>query len=381
MNFDPRSTSSFTFSESEYENRLRLVREKMSHAGADVLLVDCVEHMTYLFGYSPPAAIYQAALLPVVGPPVAIVRALDASTFVEQSWLTDTILFRDWENPIDVLVQAFHERGWANSSIAVEFDSHFMPVKRFRSIERGLPEATFVDFSNVIWEIRLLKSDAEIACLRRAARIADNSIMAAINKSGEGVPERECAAAIYAEAMRTGADNTRLMLMAAGKRSDSLHGRLGDHVLESGDILHTELVPTFRGYGARVMRSTSIGAPDDVTASIAGQLIELQDRQFETMRPGAIAGDVDKILRESVIAAGLRKTYENFTGYTLGYVGLPRTSDFTRTFLPGDVWELEPRMAFHMYTSAGGLAFSDTILITNSGAERLTKTPRQLFVR
>jgi Xaa-Pro dipeptidase len=61
------------------------------------------------------------------------------------------------------------------------------------------------------------------------------------------------------------------------------------------------------------------------------------------MVPGALAGDVDAILRDGILAAGLRKTYDNISGYTLGHYHLagPRTSDFTRIFHPGAGWELE----------------------------------------
>lgn len=369
------------FPRAEYERRLARVREKMAEIGADLLLVDGVEHMAYLFGYVPPAAIYQPALLPLDGEPVIIVRALDASTFAEQSWVADRVLFRDWENPVDVLANTCRERGWARAAIAVEFDSHFLPVGRFRAIESALPEARFLDFSKIIWELRLIKSDHEIAYLSRAAEIADRALMAAIDAAGPGVMERECAAALYAEALRAGADNGRSALMASGKRSHSLHGRLGSHRLEDGDILHVESVPLYYGYGARIMRSTMIGACSAELQDVAERLIELQDRQYDAMRPGALAGDVDSILRDGALAAGLRDTYENFTGYTLGYIGLPKTSDFTRAFLPGDNWTLATGMVFHMYTFAKGLAFSDTVLVTSSGSERLTKTPRQLFVR
>ncbi len=85
----------------------------------------------------------------------------------------------------------------------------------------------FLDFSRVIWEIRLLKSGEEIACLRRAGEIADAALMAAVEAAADGVSERECAAVFCAAALKAGADNGRNLLLAGGKRSGSLHGRLG----------------------------------------------------------------------------------------------------------------------------------------------------------
>ena len=62
------------------------------------------------------------------------------------------------------------------------------------------------------------------------------------------------------------------------------------------------------------------------------------------MRPGAVACDIDAILRQGVLAEGLRDSYDNITGYTLGYYAYPgpHTSDFTRTFHPEAEWTLEP---------------------------------------
>ncbi len=101
------------------------------------------------------------------------------------------------------------------------------------------------------------------------------------------------------------------------------------------------------------------------------------------MKPGAVAREVDGICREAVLAAGLRDRYDNATGYTLGYHApwSPRTSDFTRMFIPTADWVVEARMVFHMYASAMGLSFSETMLVTESGAERLTQAERVLFVR
>ena len=58
----------------------------------------------------------------------------------------------------------------------------------------------------------------------------------------------------------------------------------------------------------------------------------------------------------------------------------PRTSDFTRLFTAEADWRLEAGMVLHMYASAGaGLAFSETVLVTDAGPERLTRTERRLL--
>ncbi|WP_341858152.1 M24 family metallopeptidase [Sinorhizobium medicae] len=142
-----------------------------------------------------------------------------------------------------------------------------------------------------------------------------------------------------------------------------------------------EVIPRFQGYGARLMRPMVLGDAPDSLRSIASDLLELQDSQFAAMKPGVKACDVDRILREGVLSAGLRNEYPNITGYTMGYYPdfTVRPSDFNRVLLPTSEWTFEEGMVFHMYTSAKGIGFSETVLITASGCERLTNIERQIL--
>jgi Xaa-Pro dipeptidase len=110
-------------------------------------------------------------------------------------------------------------------------------------------------------------------------------------------------------------------------------------------------------------------------------MIALQDEQLAALKPGAKARDVDRIMRQGALDAGLRPTYDNITGYTLGHYPdyMLRASDFTWVFLPTSDWTVEEGMAFHMYTSAGGIAISETVVVGADGAERLTKIDRKLY--
>ncbi|TIT59955.1 MAG: hypothetical protein E5W60_19520, partial [Mesorhizobium sp.] len=74
------------FDQAEYQARIRAIQSVMELRGAEMLLVDQIDHLAYLFGYLATAARYQAALIPVQGEPWLIVRELDLGTFLDQSW-------------------------------------------------------------------------------------------------------------------------------------------------------------------------------------------------------------------------------------------------------------------------------------------------------
>ena len=178
-----------------------------------------------------------------------------------------------------------------------------------------------------------------------------------------------------------GGDPGHVGLIAAARGWDFLHAPLDDDPLKQGDVLHLELVSRYRGYDARMMRCVALGPVDAARQAAAQTLIALQDAQIAAMKPGALASDVDAVLRRGVVEAGLRTDYLNITGYTLGYYSkLPiRSSDFTRTFSPASRWKIEPGMTFHIYASAQGVAISETVLVRAKGAERLTKLKRCVF--
>lgn len=384
LSIDPEQGIMMTdqdFSEEEYRKRLANVRKRMADRGVDLLVVDQFEHLVYLFGYLPTAAKYQACLLPLDGEPHMIVRSMDCAVFRNQSWLTSWREFSDAEDPVAVACDEIALRYGSGLRIGMEFDSHILTVGRYRQFRTLCPGSDILDFSGEITELRLLKSPAELSYLRRAARIADECMAAAVEVAGAGICEREAAAAAYATAMRAGADNGRVLLGASGKQTDSIHGRLGVRMLEEGDVLHLEMVPQVRGYSARVMRPTFIGRPDPEAAHLARRMIEIQNQQIAAMAPGMTGGEIDAIARDQLLNEKLCSSYANHTGYTLGYHAQPRTSEHTRIFIPSAKWVLMPGMVFHMFMAVQGIGFGDTVLVTETGHERLTRTPRDSFLR
>jgi Xaa-Pro dipeptidase len=365
----------------EYEARVKRVRERMAARNLDVLIIDQSEFLAYLTGFLISENMYRACLLPRDGEPIMILRTVDLGPFAESSWLSRSVAFADWEDPIRVLADTIRSLGCAKGRVGLDEDSYCMPLSRFKHLSAQLPDARFADFSGVMAELRARKSAREIAVLRRAAGIGDLGIEAALKASGEGRSARDAAAAVYQVFMQEGADAARAGIITAGVGNAFLHGGLTSAPLAKGDILHMELLPYIDGYSARLMRSAVIGEIEPRRAQLARRLIEIQDRQFAAMKPGASAADVDALARDAMLAGGLRPDYPNITGYSLGCypAHTPRTSDFSRIFLPTADWTLEEGMVFHMYVSADGLALSETVLLTATGHECLTRAPRQIF--
>lgn len=368
------------FPEDEYAERLVRLRAVMAERGIDTVIADEAEMLHYFTGFTISENLYRCVVIPMAGTPTMVVRKLDEQPFVDTAWFDRRRAFADIEDSIAVTADVIKAEG--AGCVGLDLNSYCMTAKRFMRLRELLGETRFVDLSDVMRALRINKSPREIEVLKQAAAIADGAMRRAIAATVPGASSRTAMGAAANAFIDLGADVARTGPITVGRGWNFMHGKPNSDPLRPGDILHVELVPKVQGYCARLMRPAVMGEPTAELADAAAKLIEIQDKQIAAMVPGAPARAVDAILREGAVAAGLRPDYVNNTGYTLGYYfeQAPRTSDFTRLFTPQADWLLEPGMVFHMYTSAAaGVAFSETVWVSDDGPVCLTRLERKLF--
>jgi Xaa-Pro dipeptidase len=227
--------------------------------------------------------------------------------------------------------------------------------------------------------MRLIKSSAEIAYQRRAARVAEAGMQAAIDSAGVGVSEREMAAEICAAMIRAGSDLPGPGVLSSGERAFHLHGGYSDRILERGDLVQIETTPNVRHYHARFMRPVRVAEASDEDHRLVERLIAIQDAALAEVRPSVPASVPDAIYRDGVLSEGIRESYTNKTFYSVGLLLQPSGGEPLEA-APGCDWSFEAGMTFHTYVLARGFGMSETIAVTTEGCERLTRFPRQLFV-
>ncbi|MGR4932701.1 aminopeptidase P family N-terminal domain-containing protein [Bradyrhizobium sp. CAR08] len=210
--------------------------------------------------------------MPLYQEPVAIIRALDSAIFAEKSWFSDHVPFAENESPIKVLAETVQARGFGASAMGVERDSHFLTVDRALELQSLLPNASIVDFSQVMWEMRYVKSPLELACLQVAAQICGRAATAAFAVAMPGINEREVFAGMTSEAWRSRADNAQIAVMASEPRSGSLHAEIRGRTLAGGTSCMLNLFHIFAAklpeYAPEIdrradRRTTTVGRNND----------------------------------------------------------------------------------------------------------------------
>lgn len=372
-----------TFSAGEYRNRYNAVQQELRAQELDLAIVDEPEMMGWLSGYWTTENLWRACIIPAFGEPVLLVRKLDVTPARSRCWFEKIIGFSDWQDPLLILADVVQEMNITTARVAVDFQSHSFTVARFHHLSAFFPKSEICDLRRSLWDLRRCKSTEEISLMRTASTLVDQMLEHLINSIAEGITPRDVASKAAADAFKLGFDDAFIGPITVASGWDSLHGFMPESPFKNGDLVHIELLPRLRGYSSRIMRSVAIGGASAEQQQITARLCAIQDQQIAAMIPGAVASDVDSIVRNGVVDAGLRESYQNITGYTLGLTPITsqRTSDLHRCFSPDAGWQLEAGMVFHVYTSAAGIALSETVLVTREGGERLTRSPRMLFER
>ncbi|MGB6103770.1 MAG: Xaa-Pro peptidase family protein [Pusillimonas sp.] len=370
-----------SFSEREYLERVSAVRARMQELEMEVAILDQVETMVWLSGFGISETLWRCCVVPLEGDPFLIVRSLDLVPARERTWLEDIVGFRDWDDPVAILRHELEKRGLHESTIGIEFSSQSMSLHRYKRLKSELPAARFIDLGQALWVLRTIKSEAEIDYHKKAGAVCDAALANAVKVVRIGCTQRDVIRAASATYLEMGADTGPVGPITTGHGWGALHGNEHSTPVDAGTIVHVELVPRVRGYSTRIMRSVIAGEPTVRQQEVAAHLIRIQDAQLAAIVPGADARDVDELARRPILELGLRPHYENITGYTLGC--FPATtqivSDFSHAFTPAANWRIQEGMVLHMYVSAEGLAFSESIVVRTRGVERLTKTERRLF--
>ena len=254
-----------------------------------------------------------------------------------------------------------------------------LPLSTYRKLRERLGEAELREASELLWRMRRVKDEEELKLMRRAGELADIGMEAAREALKPGVREHEVAAEIAYAMMREGAEGLAFQpIIASGPRSAYPHGGVTDRKIRSGELVVVDIGAIYREYKSDITRTFIIGEASERQREIYSVVLEAHLKAMEAMKPGIEARRIDGVAREIISNAG----YGDYFIHSLGHgVGLevhepPRLSEEGEDILEaGNVVTDEPGIYIPGY---GGVRIEDTVHITPSGVERLTRFEKEL---
>jgi Xaa-Pro dipeptidase len=375
------------FSDAEFERRLRAVRESAARRGFDALLLFSPSNVYYLSGFfSVNLWDFQCLLVPLSGEPVLVIREFEKGRFQ-----TSCRLHEPWTYPPDgsgplAVAQAARHYGYHNQRLGLEV-SRYLEAKSFETFKEQLPEAELLEATDVMNEARLVKSEEEIGCLRKAAKITGAGMCAALEAVKEGVTDSDIAAEAARALLASGSDFMCIdPIVAAAHNAGLPHSTVSGLRLKSGDPVFVELGACVWRYTAPLMRTAVVGHVSAQLRELADYSSRTLDALIAALKPGIPAYEAAKAAQCALAPIESRIFFHYVWGYSVGVGFPPSWLEETNFFIQTNNFrELQPGMVFHlplMLRVLGhyGAGFSETVLITPTGAEVLTEVPRQLRV-
>lgn len=379
------------FSEEELAGRRRQTYDAMAAAGIDGLLIFRQETMFYLTGYDTFGYVFfQCLYLGQNGAMTLLTRAPDLRQAQHTSVIEDIRIWVDGPdaNPAEELAEILKGHGCLNHKIGVEWESYGLTAQNGQRLARALEGfCTTLDASDLVSMQRVVKSPAEVAYVRRAAELADDAYDQAVELTASGASEGDILAAMQGAVFRGGGDYPGNEYVIGSGR-DALLCRYfsGRRDLDANDQLTLEWAGAYRHYHAAMMRTFIVGNPPARQQRMFEASAEALVAVEEAIKPGNTFGDAFDAHAQVLDKAGLGAHRLNACGYSLGTTFAPNWMDWPMLYRGNPVHFLPGMVVFcHMiiFDSDAGLAMTlgETVLATESGHERLSRSALELVVK
>ena len=387
-----------SFSKKEYKERLKKVQSLMQKKGIELLISQDTANINYLTGYDAWSFYYAQCVIVHINSdePICFIRAQDAGgAFIKTYLKKENIVIYDekyihtWpSHPYDALVDLLKKNKWDKLQIGVEMDAHYFTAYCYEKLKQGLPNATIKDSERLVNWVRVVKSNAEIDFMKKAAIISENAMKTAMDIINPGVRQCDAVAEIQKTLFRGTGDYggeyaSIATLLPTGKGTSASHLTASDEKFVTGEATVVELSGTYKRYHAPMARTVNLGKPEQKKIDAMNATNEALDAGINASRPGNTANDVAEKFWEVLDKYKIKK--ESRTGYSIGIGYPPDWGEHTLNISKGDMTILKPNICYHMIAvmqfGNWGVEASESIRITEDGNELLCNFSRDLHVK
>ena len=384
------------FTKAEYADRLARVRAEMESRGLEALVIGDPSNINWLTGYDAWSFYTpQVMLVDLHDGPFWMGRLMDAGAAKFTTYLSDaqlvpypeTLVQRPDTHPMAHIAAWMVDRGFGRARIGYESDSYFLSPRALATLQAGLPDAEFVDADLLVNWQRLIKSEAEIEIMSRAARVAEAAMRTAWDGARAGVRQCDLMADVVATQIRgtpeQGGDMPAIHpLILAGEAAATAHPLWTDAPLEPGQTIAFELGACVRRYNVGLARTVHIGTPPDDLQRTAAAVEEGMAAVMDSLKAGAVAGDVHAAWQRVLDRYGLEKPSR--IGYSIGAAYAPDWGEHTLSFRPGETTIVPEDAVVHiilgMWMDDWGMELSETLHVRRNDCLRMCDFPQQVHV-
>ena len=387
-------------SQKEFERRIEAVKQELVKRKIAALYLTSPASVFYLTGYSYIATERPMALIvPVKGKITLFAPLLERDHIPLRTKIIEEVKtypeYPGKKHPIDYFAEFLKEMKLHNRKIGTDNMAGAAGIWGYEGppITEKLPKAKFILAKDIIGKMRMIKSEEEIQLIKESAKWANlaHTLLQEYTAPGMWDVEVSITASYEASLMMRKALGPDYMPVRWGRfpASAGFRGQVGpmsaiphaiatNRNIQEGDVVVTGAGADVGGYSCELERTMIVGKPNNKQKKFFEIMRKAQEAALKAFKPGAKCSDVDKAAKKVFLKAGCEKYVLHHTGHGLGLEGHepPWLDIGDQTVLkPGMVLSCEPGIYIPGFA---GFRHSDTVLITEDGAEIITYYPRDI---
>ncbi len=346
-------------------NRVKALKQEATKQGKPSnFLIFNPTNILYFANFSGANAL----LIPEEGENILYVSGVNYEQAKEETRDLTVELLNRGENLMEKIVRQISSHKFSVDAISIE---------SWRALAKAVGGEEKIELANsLIRDLRKIKDKKEIELIRKACKLADIGIKAAAETIHPGVKEKEVAAEIEYAMRMAGSDGVAFeTIVASGYCCAYPHGTFLEKIIQEGDFVVVDLGAIYKNYRSDISRTFIAGNASDRQTRIYQTVKSAQQKAYESIKQGILASEVDSAARRVIEEAGFGKFFVHNLGHGVGLDihEAPILSPDSKDILEkGNVVTIEPGIYVPGF---GGVRIEDTMLITKSGAEKLTAAP------
>lgn len=363
----------------EYEHRYARARALMEKQGIDALLITAETNYLYFTGHRSPQNPVDkirpyVVLLPRDRDPVVFVMPFEEGHVRFTTWITDVRPYGLLQHNT-VIADTLRDLRLDGGRIGCELGREQyleLSYNDFVDLQGRLPEATFADASQILLDLRNVKSPAEIERMRTICHMTSRTEQRLFQNVHPGMTNMDVARLLRRFAIDEGAERVVTISMASGK--DFTKGKISipiPRVLEEGDTLTVDTSFELNGYCSDVCWTAVVGRASQKQQDMYKFVLDLNQKCYAALKPGNLCEDVVKVCREELAKSGRTTQAVGRIGHGVGREGAEYPS-----LALGEKIPLEPGMVFacnpNFSTDFGFFNVEEDLVVTERGSEFLT---------
>src|SRR3972149_286971 len=225
------------------------------------------------------------------GEPTVMVRSGEFSRVLEESWIKDVRIYREFEGgPMPALAEILREKGLATSRVGIE--KYYLLTQYYEELQALLPKCRFVDCGRLIDEVRMIKTPKEVEVLRSAFVNTEKAIQIAYEMARPGDTTRTIATWMTHALLKFGADTVPFLVLASGTKSAHTHPMPDETRIQYGETLRVDVGGLFNGYFSDLARMAVVGRPSPKQQETDRELLDATYQIRQMLKANTTFGEI-----------------------------------------------------------------------------------------